>query len=45
VEILVRARCHFSEWEIVALLATVATEHFFDPATGRLGRDAHAPAP
>jgi alkylhydroperoxidase family enzyme len=44
-EILVRARCHFGEREIVALVATVAAEHFFDPATGRLGRDALAPAP
>lgn len=38
-EILVRARCHFDEGQIVALVAAVATEHFFDPATGRLGRD------
>ena len=44
-EILVRARCHFGEAEIVALVATVAAEHFFDPATGRLGRDALSPAP
>ena len=44
-EILVRARCHFGEAEIVALVATVAAEHLFDPATGRLSRDAHAPAP
>jgi alkylhydroperoxidase family enzyme len=44
-EILVRARCHFSEAEIVALVATVAAEHLFDPATGRLGRDALAPSP
>ena len=44
-EILVRARGHFGEAEIVALVATVAAEHFFDPATGRLGRDAHSPAP
>jgi len=44
-EILVRARCHFGEAEIVALVATVAAEHFFDPATGRLGRDALAPTP
>lgn len=38
-EILVRARCHFAEGEIVALVAAVAAEHFFDPATGGLGRD------
>jgi len=39
-EILVRARCHFDEGQIVALVATVAAEHFFDPETGHLGRDA-----
>jgi alkylhydroperoxidase family enzyme len=44
-EILIRARSHFGEGEIVALVATVAAEHFFDPATGHLGRDALAPAP
>jgi len=38
-DILVRARCHFDEGQIVALVAAVAAEHFFDPATGRLGRD------
>lgn len=38
-EILVRARCHFDEGQIVALVAGVVAEHFFDPATGRLGRD------
>ena len=38
-EILVRARCHFNEAQIVALVAAVAAEHFFDPATGGLGRD------
>lgn len=38
-EILVRARCHFDEGQIVALVAGVTAEHFFDPATGRLGRD------
>ena len=43
-DILVRARCHFAEGHIIALVAAVATEHFFDPATGRLGRDALAPA-
>ncbi|HJQ67027.1 MAG TPA: carboxymuconolactone decarboxylase family protein [Gemmatimonadales bacterium] len=41
-EVLVRARCHFDEGQIVALVAAVAAEHFFDPATGRLGRDALA---
>jgi len=44
-DILVRSRCHFGEGEIVALVATVAAEHFFDPASGRLGRDALAQAP
>lgn len=38
-EVLVRARCHFEEGQIIALVAAVATEHFFDPATGRMGRD------
>jgi alkylhydroperoxidase family enzyme len=42
-EILVRARCHLREDQIMALVATVATEHFFDPGTGHLGRDALAP--
>lgn len=44
-EILVRARCHYREGEIVALVAMVAAEHFFDAASGRLGRDALAPVP
>jgi alkylhydroperoxidase family enzyme len=39
-EVLARARCHFPEGQIVALVAAAAAEHFFDPATGRLGRDA-----
>jgi alkylhydroperoxidase family enzyme len=39
-EILVRARCQFAEGQIVALVAAVAAEHFFDPETGHLGRDA-----
>ena len=43
-EILVRARCHFQEGHIMALVAAAAAEHFFDPATGRLGRDS-LPAP
>ena len=34
-EILARARCHLDEDQIVSLVATVATEHFFDPVTGR----------
>jgi alkylhydroperoxidase family enzyme len=38
-EVLVWARCHFGEGQIIALVAAVATEHFFDPATGRMGRD------
>lgn len=38
-EILARARGHLEEDQIVALVLTVATEHFFDPGTGRLGRD------
>jgi len=41
-EILVGARCHFDEGQIVALVAAVAAEHFFDPATGRMGRDSLA---
>jgi alkylhydroperoxidase family enzyme len=44
-EILVRARCHLPEDQIMSLVATVATEHFFDPVTSRLGRDVLAPAP
>jgi alkylhydroperoxidase family enzyme len=44
-EILVRARCHLREEQIMVLVATVAAEHFFDPATGHLGRDAVATAP
>jgi alkylhydroperoxidase family enzyme len=39
-EILVRARGHFREGQIVALVAAAAAEHFFDPGSGRLGRDA-----
>jgi alkylhydroperoxidase family enzyme len=39
-EILARARCHLPEEQIMALVALVATEHFFDPLTGALGRDA-----
>lgn len=43
-EVLVRARCHLGEDQIMAIVSTVAAEHFFDPVTGRLGRDALAPA-
>jgi alkylhydroperoxidase family enzyme len=39
-EILVRARCHLQEGQIIALVAAAAAEHFFDPESGRLGRDA-----
>ncbi len=41
-EILERARCHLPEEQIMALVTLVATEHFFDPVTGALGRDVHA---
>lgn len=41
-EVLVRARCHLGEGEIIALVRTVTTEHFFDPRTGHIGRDALA---
>lgn len=44
-EILERARCHLPEEQIMALVALVATEHFFDPVTSALGRDAHASSP
>ncbi len=44
-EILARARCHLQEDQIMSLVATVATEHFFDPVTGHLGRDVLAAAP
>lgn len=43
-ETLVCARCHFPEGQIIALVAAAAAEHFFDPATGRLGRDSIAVA-
>ena len=39
-EVLTRARRHFGEPEIMALVGTVTAEHFFDGRTGRLGRDA-----
>ena len=38
-EVLTVARRHFSEAEIMALVATVTAEHFFDARTGRMGRD------
>lgn len=44
-EVLVRARCYLPEQQIMALVALVAAEHFFDPVTGALGRDALAAAP
>ena len=39
-EVLARARRHFSEPEIMALVGTATGEHFFDARTGRIGRDA-----
>ncbi len=39
IEILVQARRHYDELQIVRLVAAASVEHFFDPATGRLGRD------
>jgi alkylhydroperoxidase family enzyme len=44
-EILVRARCHFVEEEIMALVRTVTADHFFDSRRGKMGRDALAPSP
>lgn len=43
-DILVRARCFYPEEKIMALVTLVASEHFFDPVTGALGRDALAAA-
>ena len=40
--ILESARRSFSEQEIVELTVLATTEHFFDPLTGRLGRDFHS---
>jgi alkylhydroperoxidase family enzyme len=37
-----RARCYFEEAEVARLAAAGAGEHFFDPATGTIGRDALA---
>jgi alkylhydroperoxidase family enzyme len=39
-EVLCRARHHFDESEIMAIVGVVAAEHFFDARTGRMGRDA-----
>jgi alkylhydroperoxidase family enzyme len=44
-EILERARCHLPEEQIMDLVTLVAAEHFFDPVTGALGRDARASSP
>lgn len=38
-ELLACARQHLTEAEIAGLTAAVASEHFFDPATGTLGAD------
>ena len=40
-----RARRYFAEAEVAGLVAAAAGEHFFDPATGALGRDALASSP
>jgi alkylhydroperoxidase family enzyme len=37
-----RARRHFAEAEVACLAAAGAGEHFFDPVTGAIGRDALA---
>ena len=42
-DVLARARRHFSEPEIMALVGTTTGEHFFDARTGRMGRDALMP--
>jgi alkylhydroperoxidase family enzyme len=39
-KVLERARRHFAEPEVARIAAAAAAEHFFDPATGALGRDA-----
>lgn len=44
-EVLVRARCHFGEEEIMALVRTVTAEHFFDSRAGKMGRDVPAASP
>jgi alkylhydroperoxidase family enzyme len=38
--VLAELRLHFSEPEVAALTLAVASEHFFNPATGALGADA-----
>ena len=38
-ELLASARRHLTEAEIAGITAAVASEHFFDPATGTLGAD------
>jgi alkylhydroperoxidase family enzyme len=38
--ILARAREHFVETQIMALIAEATRQHFFDPVTGRMGKDA-----
>lgn len=40
-----RARRHFAEDEVASLAAAAAGEHFFNPATGAIGRDALAETP
>jgi len=44
-EALERARRHFAEEEVACLAAAAAGEHFFNPATGAIGRDALAEPP
>ena len=39
-QVIERARRHFAEAEVACLAAAGAGEHFFDPATGAIGRDA-----
>jgi alkylhydroperoxidase family enzyme len=39
-DVLCRARHHFDESEIMAIVGVAAAEHFFDPRTGRMGQDA-----
>jgi alkylhydroperoxidase family enzyme len=40
-----RARRHFAEDEVACLAAAAAGEHFFNPATGAIGRDALVETP
>ncbi len=42
-DVLQRARRHFSEPEIMALVGAVTAEHFFDARTGQMGRDVSLP--